>query len=56
MPGAPGDLEDVRLLVMIVITAQLNKSSMNLYIEKFQIVPIYFSSAPLETESFLLNY
>lgn len=39
-------MEDVRLLVIIVITVWLNKSSMNLYIEKFQMVPIYFSFVP----------
>lgn len=47
-------MEDVRLLVIIVITIQLNKSSMNLCVEKFQIVSISFSFVPFAIKALYL--
>lgn len=47
-------MEDVGLLVIIVITVQLNKSSMNLYTEELQIVSIYFSFIHFAIKAFYL--
>lgn len=47
-------MEDVGLLVIIVITVQLNKSSMNLYTEELQIVSIYFRFIHFTIKAFYL--
>lgn len=42
------------MLVIIIITVQLNKSSMNLYTEELQIVSIYFSFIHFTIKAFSL--
>lgn len=42
------------MLVIIVITVQLNKSSMNLYTEELQIVSTYFSFVHFTIKAFYL--